>query len=165
MPIVNADFTKRSTRGPIVPDGNHLCEIVQIVEAKSSRQGNPQLQVTLEVAEGAFKGGKITDYIPLNDNAMFRRVNLFWAAGLEGESDSSVDTDQITRLSDTGEALSEQGALLMVNKTTKVEQYEGKDVNRINLNYSRADEEPAGEAPKPAVTAAPAKVVRRAVRT
>ncbi len=156
MPIVRVDFSQASKGGISVPDGTHTCEVVQVVEAESARSKSPQLQVTLVVADGPAKGGQITDFIPLADGAMWRRANFFKACGFNEDGEADVNTDEITRLSPEGEEINEEGILITVSKTSKMEQFEGKDRRRVNLQYAKLDDGSTPEAAEeePAQTSA-----------
>jgi hypothetical protein len=162
MATIRVDFAQASKGGIPVPDGEYICEVVQIVEAESSRSKSPQLHVTLEVAEGPAKGGKITDFMPLADGAMWRRANLFRACGFDEEGEADVNTDDICRLNEEGDAIAEQGAMITVRKQTSVEEFEGKERRRVNLQFYRlATAEgaaPAAPAPasKPSISKKPA---------
>lgn len=181
MTTIRVNMDARSKGGAPVPDGDYLCEVVQILEGESSQKHSPQLNITLRVAEGAHAEGKLLDFIPLSEKSAFRSADFFYACGVDEPGENDIEIESYAKLDAEGNEMQEQGAMIMVKKVTEDDEYNGQKRKRQRLFYSRAagtEEAPAEEAeaeeapasksvaPKPAlkkatVAVAPAKPARK----
>lgn len=92
--VVSVDFTGVEAGGRPVPDGTWRCEIVSMEQEESST-GNPMIVAKYKVLNGKGKGGVIYDNLSLQPQALFRLKALCEAIGVEAESATDLDLDEL----------------------------------------------------------------------
>jgi hypothetical protein len=77
------------------PEGDY---IVEVLEAKSGKSGNgnEQIEFTLEVAKGEYKGVKLWFYCPLQENSLWKLHAFLTALGEEvPEEEMDIDLSEL----------------------------------------------------------------------
>lgn len=74
--------------GP-VPEGTYLCR-VEKSEAATTRNGDDMWKLTMEVAEGRYKGRQIWDNVVFSEGAMPRAKLMCRCLGLDTEGETDI---------------------------------------------------------------------------
>lgn len=110
---INIDFSNVKSIEPL-EEGTYLATITKAEETTAKSSGNPMIKVEYEV-EGT--NNKLFDNFVLTDNALWKLKELFGALGYEDEQIVDFDINEL---------IGQQVQLSVI-----VEEYEGKDVNRV----------------------------------
>lgn len=151
MPVV--DFKAGEGKGwQPLPEGSYTLQVSACDPTKTSKAGNPQMQVTAIVVGGDHDGKECTLWYPLATKATFRTRMLLEATGIdfeETETDEVEDGKPVKGYRfDTDDLI---GASFLCDASQRT--YEGKTQN--DFGNERSVEE-AAPAPKAAAAAAPA---------
>lgn len=79
---VNVDLSGVEVARKAIPEGTYEV-VVNQVEQKKSRDGNPMISFEFEVADGAHKGAKLYENCSLQPQALFKLKSVLIALGLE----------------------------------------------------------------------------------
>lgn len=79
---VNVDLSGVETSRRAIPEGTYSL-VVNQVEQKTSREGNPMIAFEFEVSEGPHKGAKLFENCSLQPQALFKLKSVLMALGME----------------------------------------------------------------------------------
>lgn len=79
---VNVDLSGVETSRRAIPEGTYSL-VVNQVEQKTSREGNPMISFEFEVSEGPHKGAKLFENCSLQPQALFKLKSVLMALGME----------------------------------------------------------------------------------
>lgn len=79
---VNVDLSGVETSRRTIPEGTYSL-VVNQVEQKTSREGNPMISFEFEVSEGPHKGAKLFENCSLQPQALFKLKSVLLALGME----------------------------------------------------------------------------------
>ena len=79
---VNVDLSGVETSRRAIPEGTYSL-VVNQVEQKTSREGNPMISFEFEVSEGPHKGAKLFENCSLQPQALFKLKSVLLALGME----------------------------------------------------------------------------------
>lgn len=79
---VNVDLSGVETSRRAIPEGTYSL-VVNQVEQKTSREGNPMIAFEFEVSEGPHKGAKLFENCSLQPQALFKLKSVLLALGME----------------------------------------------------------------------------------
>lgn len=88
---VNVDLSGVETSRKAIPEGTYEV-VVNSVEQKKSREGNPMISFEFEVAEGKHKGAKLFENCSLQPQALFKLKSVLLALGFD-IPDEAFDLD------------------------------------------------------------------------
>lgn len=88
---VNIDLSEVETSRKAIPEGTYEV-VVNSVEQKKSREGNPMISFEFEVAEGKHKGAKLFENCSLQPQALFKLKSVLLALGFD-IPDEAFDLD------------------------------------------------------------------------
>lgn len=83
-----------SGTGDQLPPGSYVVKVVSAEEA-TSKNGNPQVVVDLQVAEGDFAGAEIRDWITITEASMGRVVQALQGLGIDTSRDVDLDVGEL----------------------------------------------------------------------
>ena len=76
----------------LLAPGVYNAIVCEVPVEKMSSNGNPQLEVTLEVMDGPSTGARLKDFIPMVKKSEFRVKRLLVCAGLIARDDTVTET-------------------------------------------------------------------------
>lgn len=79
---VNVDLSGVEASRRAIPEGTYSL-VVNQVEQKTSREGNPMIAFEFEVSEGPHKGAKLFENCSLQPQALFKLKSVLLALGME----------------------------------------------------------------------------------
>jgi len=76
-------------------EGDYKLEVLEAVSGQSSK-GNDQIEFTLEIAEGKYKGNKVWFYCPLAENSLWKLHAFLTALGIDvPEDEMDIDLSEL----------------------------------------------------------------------
>lgn len=76
------DFTNASEGFKLLPEGEHVCHVFDVAD-KTSKAGDPGVNVTLKVAEGELKGQSTFYYLLETQNTLWKVREFLEACGAQ----------------------------------------------------------------------------------
>lgn len=113
---ISLDFSSVKGFDP-VPEGTYVARIEK-AEEKTSKAGNPMIQVTYEIIDGDQSGRKVFESYPLMENVLWKLQQLLTSLGIDAMSDLELDLNSDLL-----------GKVVSLDVT--ITQYNGKESNSI----------------------------------